>query len=86
MPYVILYQLFAKLRPDEVTFQKKRENFFSPDVLKRQSVQALFKKNLKKLSKNVDSLFFQSYKFLKITRLRWIVTQRVFGLKIRYAP
>ena len=36
-----------------------------------------------KLSKNVDSLFFQPDKFLKITKLHWIIIQRVFGLKIR---
>ncbi len=60
----------------------KREQFFCPVVLKRQPVQALFKKNLKKLSKNVDSLFFQPDKFLKITKLYWIIIQRVFGVKI----
>ena len=36
---------------------KKKEEFFCPDVLKRQSAQALFKKNLKIIQKCWQSIF-----------------------------
>ena len=63
VPNVILYQLFANLWLDEVTFPKKREEFFCPDVLKRQSVQALFKKNLKNYPKMLTVYFFNQINF-----------------------
>ena len=62
---------------------KKKREIFLPWRVKTSISSSTFQEESEKLSKNVDNLFFQPDKFLKITKLHWIIIQRVFGLKIR---